>query len=140
MRFLVHSAIQKLVLAQPVLDVAHVAGSIKTQQLLSQRPSYTNAVLIQSRGIVETPGYTACVEGPGLRPFPVCRRLPRKQLGRAKGYPALMLTAESRPPSNGSLGKKPALLTASKSCIKENTDFLWPLYLMSWDTRISRLA
>lgn len=23
---------------------------------------------------------------------------------------------------------------------KENTDFLWPLYLMSWDTRISRLA
>jgi hypothetical protein len=35
-----------------------------------------NAILIQSRGVVQNPPCAACAGGPGLRPFPECRRVP----------------------------------------------------------------
>ncbi|PGH15888.1 hypothetical protein AJ79_02055 [Helicocarpus griseus UAMH5409] len=46
------------------------------RQVLSHRPSYINAILIQSRGRPEVQACIACRSGPGLHPFPECRRLP----------------------------------------------------------------
>ncbi|KAF1814162.1 hypothetical protein P152DRAFT_412723, partial [Eremomyces bilateralis CBS 781.70] len=42
-------------------------------QILSHRPSYINAILIQSRGTAAPTACTECVRR-GLTPFPECRR------------------------------------------------------------------
>ena len=73
----VHSPQGRAVLALPGQDVVFVRGAITPNQVASHRPSYINAILIQSRGNVVLNPCTAC-QGlcPGLRPFPECRRLP----------------------------------------------------------------
>ncbi|KAL1954481.1 hypothetical protein VTO42DRAFT_1157 [Malbranchea cinnamomea] len=53
-----------------------VRGSMSEHQILSHRPSYISAILIQYRECMEVQACTACRGGPGLRPFPECRRLP----------------------------------------------------------------
>ncbi|EDN03974.1 predicted protein [Histoplasma mississippiense (nom. inval.)] len=46
-------------------------------QVRSHRPSYINAIFIQSRGGTEPHACLACRSAhPGLRPSPECRRLP----------------------------------------------------------------
>ena len=73
----VHSPQGRAVLALPGQDVVFVRGAITPNQVASHRPSYINAILIQSRGNVVLNPCTACQGSrPGLRPFPECRRLP----------------------------------------------------------------
>jgi Protein of unknown function (DUF3716) len=64
------------VLALPRQDVVFVQEAITSNQIASHRPSYINAILIQSRGNVVLNPCTAC-QGPrpGLRSFLECRRL-----------------------------------------------------------------
>jgi Protein of unknown function (DUF3716) len=46
--------------------------------MASARPSYINAIFIQSRGVVQDPPCAPCAAvRPGLRSFPECRRTPR---------------------------------------------------------------
>ncbi|OJD22097.1 hypothetical protein ACJ73_06562 [Blastomyces percursus] len=71
-----HSPQSRAVLALPGQDVVFVRGAITEVQVRSHRASYINALLIQSRGRPEPHACTACRGGPGLRPFPECRRLP----------------------------------------------------------------
>lgn len=71
-----HSPQARGVLALPGQAVLVVRGSATEQQIRTHRPSYVNALLIQSRGRPEVQACTACRGGPGLRPFPECRRLP----------------------------------------------------------------
>jgi Protein of unknown function (DUF3716) len=73
----VHSPQGRAVLALPGRDVVFVRGAITPKQVGSHRPSYINAILIQSRGNVVSSPCTGC-QGPrhGPRPFPECRRLP----------------------------------------------------------------
>ncbi|KAJ5298114.1 AMP-dependent synthetase/ligase [Penicillium atrosanguineum] len=52
----------------------HVRGNINGQQIVSQRPSYINALLIQSRGNQLVQPCEACVDR--CKPFPQCIRLP----------------------------------------------------------------
>jgi hypothetical protein len=77
MAALIHSPQGRAVLALPGQDVVFVPGAITPKQVGSHRPSYINAILIQSRGNMVLGPCTAC-QGlrPGLRPFPECRRLP----------------------------------------------------------------
>jgi hypothetical protein len=73
----VHSAPAQAVLRLPGCSVAWVRGSITLPQILSHRPSYINAILIQSRGRPERRACLTCrrsISGP--RPFPECRRVP----------------------------------------------------------------
>ena len=69
-----HNAAQRAVLALPGRDIAFVRGRITPVQLGSHRPSYVNAVLIQSRGRTRAVRCTECRRR-GLTPFPECRRL-----------------------------------------------------------------
>lgn len=71
-----HSRQARAALALPGQDVPFVRGSMNEHQVLTQRPSYINAILIQSRGRPEMQACTACRGGPGLHPFPQCSRLP----------------------------------------------------------------
>jgi len=73
----IHSPQGLAVLALPGRDVVFVPGAITPKQVGSHRPSYINAILIQSRGNTVPGPCTAC-QGPrpGLRPFPECRRVP----------------------------------------------------------------
>ncbi|EDN08837.1 predicted protein [Histoplasma mississippiense (nom. inval.)] len=72
-----HSPQSRAVLALPGQDVPFVRGSMTELQVRSHRPSYINAILIQSRGRTEPHACLACRSAhPGLRPFPECRRLP----------------------------------------------------------------
>jgi hypothetical protein len=72
----VHWPAGRAVLALPGQDVVFVLGVITPNQLLQHRPSYVNAILIQSRGQQVPGGCLACRSArPGLRPFPECRRL-----------------------------------------------------------------
>jgi len=59
----------------PGLDVQFVQGRIFPRQIISQRPSYINAILIQSRGIYVRRGCTECRRR-GMTPFPICIQLP----------------------------------------------------------------
>lgn len=52
----------------------HVRGNINGQQIVSQRPSYINALLIQSRGDRLRSVCDACAVR--CKPFPECIRLP----------------------------------------------------------------
>ena len=72
----VHAHGQRAVLALPGVDVAFVLGAILPHQIGSHRPSYINAILIQSRGQAPPRACLQCRGGPGLRPFPECRRVP----------------------------------------------------------------
>ena len=67
----VHSPQGRAVLALPGQDVVFVQGAITPKQVGSHRPSYINAILIQSRGNVVLGPCTACQGSrPGLRPVP----------------------------------------------------------------------
>jgi hypothetical protein len=68
---LCHNALQQTVLAMPGRDVAFVQGRITPQQLMTHRPSYVNALLIQSRGVVRAVPCAECSRR-GLTPFPDC--------------------------------------------------------------------
>lgn len=57
---LVHSPQGAAVLALPGLPVAYIAGRIRPEQMLTHRPSYTNGLLIQSPGFVQTPVCMRC--------------------------------------------------------------------------------
>ncbi|EDN08635.1 predicted protein [Histoplasma mississippiense (nom. inval.)] len=66
-----HSPQSRAVLALPGQDVPFVRGSMTELQVRSHRPSYINAILIQSRGRTEPHACLACRSAhPGLRPFP----------------------------------------------------------------------
>lgn len=72
----VHSPQSQAVLALPGQDVPFVRGAISGNQIMTHRPSYINALLIQSRGRREEQACSACRDGPRLRPFPECARVP----------------------------------------------------------------
>jgi hypothetical protein len=73
----VHSPQGRAVLRLPGQDVFYLRGTISARQLLGMhRPSYVNAVLIQSRGMAHHRPCSACRGGAGFRPFPECRHLP----------------------------------------------------------------
>jgi hypothetical protein len=71
---LCHNSLQQTVLALPGRDVVFVRGRITPQQLVTHRPSYVNALLIQSRGVVRARPCTECSRR-GLSPFPECRQV-----------------------------------------------------------------
>ena len=72
----VHSRQALAVLALPGQDVDFVRGAISGNQIVTHRPSYINAILIQSRGQALPRACNQCLGRPGLRPFPVCLRVP----------------------------------------------------------------
>lgn len=69
-----HNVLQRAVFVMPGLNVPYVAGAITPNQIMSHRPSYINALLIQSRG---TPSATPCTECSrrGSGPFLACVKL-----------------------------------------------------------------
>jgi hypothetical protein len=67
----VHSAQGRALLALPGADVEFLSGAITPRQVLSARPSYINAILIQSRG---GEGRVCSHCRIRLYPFPYCRR------------------------------------------------------------------
>ena len=72
----VHSSQALRVLALPGQDVEFIRGCITPIQISTHRPSYLNAILIQSRGRTLGLPCLACrSERSGLRPFPECRRV-----------------------------------------------------------------
>ena len=71
-----HRPDRTIVLQLPGQNVPFLQGAITASQIAPQRPSYINALLIQSRGQLAVPARTACRGDPGLRPFPECRQLP----------------------------------------------------------------
>jgi Protein of unknown function (DUF3716) len=70
---LVHSQLGRAVLVLPGQPISYRPGQITPEQVLMHRPSYINALLIQSRGVVQVPACTRCQRGRG--PFPECRRV-----------------------------------------------------------------
>ncbi len=72
----VHTEPGHALLARPGRDVDFVRGTISSNQVGMHRPSYINAVLIQSRGQVVPVTCTQCARPNGLRPFPECRFVP----------------------------------------------------------------
>ena len=71
----VHSAPGRRLLALPGRNVSVVRGSITPQQIDTHRPSYINAILIQSRGRAMGQPCEACRRSrTGPRPFPECHR------------------------------------------------------------------
>lgn len=68
-----HNNQQRAVLALPGQNVPFVRGAILPTQVGTHRPSYINAMLIQSRGVVSGP-CDRCQRS--LRPFLECRRVP----------------------------------------------------------------
>ena len=71
-----YSLIGLAVLVLPGRPVLFVRDAITPAQVNSHRSLYINAILIQSRGVALNPSCAACDSGPGLRPFPECRRVP----------------------------------------------------------------
>jgi hypothetical protein len=72
-----HSQVQRAALTLPGRDVAFVRGRITGNQVLSQRPGYINAILIQSRGVARV-GDDSCFQcrtNCDRGPFPECRSL-----------------------------------------------------------------
>jgi len=72
----VHTRPEHALLARPGRDVDFVRGTISSNQVGMHRPSYINAVLIQSREQVAPVACTQCARPNGLRPFPKCRFVP----------------------------------------------------------------
>jgi hypothetical protein len=71
-----HNSLQRAVLALPGRDVPFVRGAITPAQVSTHRPSYINAILIQSRGVLVPGGGCLHCRTRGSRPFLECRRLP----------------------------------------------------------------
>jgi Protein of unknown function (DUF3716) len=71
----VHSPGGRALLALPGQIVPFVRGAIIPAQVAQHRPSYINAILIQSRGHVQDPPCARCARPGGLRPFVECRRI-----------------------------------------------------------------
>lgn len=69
-----HNNIQRAVLALPGRDVQYTANTIQPYQLAAHRPSYINAILIQSRGVVSLVPCTECTRR-GSSPFLDCTKL-----------------------------------------------------------------
>jgi hypothetical protein len=65
---------QHALLAERGRPIWHVRGNINGQQIVSQRPSYINALLIQSRGNPLVRVCDACADR--CKPFPQCIRIP----------------------------------------------------------------
>lgn len=73
----VHSDAGLRELAQHGQPVPFIRGRISARQIQYHRPSYINALLIQSRGVRLARPCTHCRGGQGLRrPFPECRHIP----------------------------------------------------------------
>ena len=72
----VHTSTGRILLSLPGEDVQFVRGSIFASQIQQHRPSYINALLIQSRGVVLAQPCTNCRHGQGMKPFPECRHVP----------------------------------------------------------------
>jgi hypothetical protein len=73
----VHSPQGRAVLALPGQDMVFVRGAITPAQVGSHRPSYINAILIQSRGTLVPGQCISCrASRRGPRPFSDCRRVP----------------------------------------------------------------
>ena len=73
----IHSPQGRAVLLLPGRDVVFVREAITPNQVSTHRPSYINAILIQSHGIMVPGQCTSCREARrGPRPFPECRRVP----------------------------------------------------------------
>lgn len=71
--FYVSGRFGEAVLALSGQDVRFRLGRITPEQVRHHRPSYINALLIQSRGTLMVPACTRCQEGRGV--FPECRRV-----------------------------------------------------------------
>ena len=69
----VYSPQAQLILALPGENLTIVQGAIQPRQVLSGRPSYINAILIQSRGRTVGQECGCCAGRAGLRPFLQCR-------------------------------------------------------------------
>jgi len=69
-----HSPQSRGVLALPGVDVTFVLGRITPEHIRSHRPSYINAVLVQSRGVRPVRRCVQCTNR--LSPFPECRHVP----------------------------------------------------------------
>lgn len=73
----VHTDAGLRLLAQPGQPVPFIRGRISARQIQQHRPSYINALLIQSRGVRLARPCTHCRRGHGRRlPFPDCRHVP----------------------------------------------------------------
>ena len=73
-----HNDLQRAVLALPGSNVLIVRGRLTPNQVGSHRPSYINAILIQSREVLRK-GNDACIDcrtNPNRGPFPFCHSLP----------------------------------------------------------------
>jgi hypothetical protein len=68
-----HSPMAQRLLARPGVDVEFILDMIRADQIGTHRPSYVNAILIQSRGIVTPAPCDHCVSD-RRKPFPSCRR------------------------------------------------------------------
>jgi Protein of unknown function (DUF3716) len=68
----------------PGQDVSYVPGAITPAQVMTHRPSYVNAILIQRAGILVPGGCNRCRSGAGFSPFPECRYIPG-EFGNACG-------------------------------------------------------
>jgi hypothetical protein len=71
-----YGSLSRQLLAVPGFDVIHTPGALHGQQLASQRASYINALLIQSRGYLLIQDCDHCMEMDVRRPFPFCVRMP----------------------------------------------------------------
>ncbi|KAI1198221.1 hypothetical protein F5X97DRAFT_342744 [Nemania serpens] len=77
-----HNPLQRAVLALPGQNVLVVQGQVTMRQVRSQRPSYINSFLIQSRGAPVANPCNGCRRAQSMsidglaRPFPACVRLP----------------------------------------------------------------
>ena len=72
-----HTTTQLAAIALPGRDVSFVLGRIRPRQLVTNRPSYINAVLIQRAGTEVEGGCLLCrSRRTGMIPFPECRYLP----------------------------------------------------------------
>ena len=72
----VHNDVGRRLLAQPGAPVSFVRGSIRADQIQQHRPSYINALLIQSRGRSLAQPCIGCRIHQGMRPFTECRHVP----------------------------------------------------------------
>ena len=72
---LCHNQVQQAVVALPGINVRFVRGAITPAQVITHRPSYVNAILIQRAGILIPGGCSECRRR-GFTPFPECRFVP----------------------------------------------------------------
>ncbi len=76
LRQVCHNSLQLALIALPGQDVLYRTGRISPGQVQSHRPSYINALLIQSRGAIVPGGGCHGCRTRGPSPFLECRRVP----------------------------------------------------------------